>query len=509
MPRQVLLSFAGAAEIPITPYQRTQDREAEVPAVPGILTIPGTPAVPGLSGFPGLAAGEVTQWRKEPGASTSGNVNPLGSGAIEPGRMSFYLLDIISAGKRWYSGSSNTEWHNWSNGFSHVEISVLDTFGTNREEELLAIPQGISFYIYHTEVSPNGLVFRWKVTPTGVPLIILYTGNNPLDAHFVHYTVDAKLEVYNGTDWDEVVLDLDALYNGVGIFRAPGASPNTDPQSQWNPTVWGVSGIGGGTPEQHVEGGITYHPPFTRTGSIYSVVNPPAEDNWHYAGTVRNPDDPSGFTTTIETADDLVPVQILTQEFYGDNTFEIRLHPTVEPPLINDEFANVIMMGSNWSVSLSRETRWKFTAGVIRILAGSLSTVIGSSNIPVGAVWGQTISLRIQVRQIIPDSTIPAVPPSPAVPPFGGTAGTPAGPDTPAVPGIPGIPAVRAIYEGAMYGRPAIPPFGIWAERLGMIMSHRVENELEIIDLTISGHDYIIRQDWVAPKDYRIRLSVG
>ena len=56
-----------------------------------------------------------------------------------------------------------------------------------------------------------------------------------------------------------------------------------------------------------------------------------------------------------------------------------------------------------------------------------------------------------------------------------------------------------------MYGRPAIPPFGIWAERLGMIMSHRIEDELEIIDIQISGHDYIIRQDWVAPKDYRVR----
>ena len=172
MARQVLLSFAGAAEIPFTPYQATQDREAEVPGIPGIPAIPGTPAVPGLAGFPGFAAGEVTQWRKEPGASTTGNVNPLGSGAIEPGRMSFYLLDNIIAGKRWWSGSSNTEWYDWADGFSDIEISVLDAFGINREEELLAIPQGISFYINHTEVSPNGLVFRWKVTPTGVPLLI-------------------------------------------------------------------------------------------------------------------------------------------------------------------------------------------------------------------------------------------------------------------------------------------------------------------------------------------------
>ena len=52
------------------------------------------------------------------------------------------------------------------------------------------------------------------------------------------------------------------------------------------------------------------------------------------------------------------------------------------------------------------------------------------------AEWGQTISLRIQVRQIIPDSTIPAVPPSPEIPPFGGT------PDTPAIPGIPEIPVI-------------------------------------------------------------------
>ena len=109
--------------------------------------------------------------------------------------------------------------------------------------------------------------------------------------------------------------------------------------SPW-PNRIAILGTGGGTPEQHVAGGITYHPPFTRTASMYSIVNPPPEDHWHYEGTVRNNDDPTGFTTTIDTADDLVPVQILTQEFYGDLSFFIRLHPAVDPPVINNELAN-------------------------------------------------------------------------------------------------------------------------------------------------------------------------
>ena len=113
--------------------------------------------------------------------------------------------------------------------------------------------------------------------------------------------------------------------------------------------------------------------------------------------------------------------------------------------------------------------------------------------------------MTLRINYVIPGIPGEPIPPSPEIPPIGGIPGTPAGPDTPAVPGIPAVPAVRAIYENAEYGRPALPPFRIWAERLGMIMSHRVENELEIIDIQISGHDYIIRQDWVAPKDYRVR----
>ena len=203
MARQVLLSFDGAAEIPFTPYQATQDREAEVPGIPGIPAIPGTPAIPGLASFPGLAAGEVAQWRLESNANVPGtNRIPNHPGSIEIGQMSFYLVDTtIITGYRWYSTASTTEWHNFSEGLNYVEISTIDTFGTNREEELLAIPLGVPFYIYHLEISPHGLLFRWEVIPTQVRPI-LWTGGAG-DATYVHYPIHAQLQVYNGVDWDK------------------------------------------------------------------------------------------------------------------------------------------------------------------------------------------------------------------------------------------------------------------------------------------------------------------
>ena len=466
MGRPVLLSFAGAAEIPIVPYQKTQDHEAEV------LGIPGIDAIPGLAGFPGLAEGEVTQWRKEPGASTSGNVNPLLEGAIEPGRMSFYLLDNISSGKRWYSGSSNTEWHNFADGFSDVEISVLDTFGMNREVELLAIPQGVSFYIYHLEISPNDLTFRWKVTPTGIPLLIPYTGSNPLDANFVHYTVDAKLEAYNGVGWDEVTLDVNALYNGVGIFKAPGASANTDPQAQWEPLVWGVSGIGGSQLAVRIDEVRTYE---TTSQSISEGVVA--------AGEYAIDDRRLTYHWDTQTAGNRTAFLEVGDRIRLPDTVDIDLDITVS---IQAYAGLTLIWGGDVRARAERP-------GEIELHVISVQAIEPPPGGGTGHMWEDVVSFTIEwARFVIPD-------PSPAVPPFGGT------PGTPAVPPVPGIPAVPGIYEGAMYGRPAIPPFGIWGERLTMTMTHRVENELEVIDLQISGHDYIIRQEWVTPKDHRVR----
>ena len=159
------------------------------------------------------------------------------------------------------------------------------------------------------------------------------------------------------------------------------------------------------------------------------------------------------------------------------------LHPTVPPS--DTMFIRIIMDND------PPNTDPEYTGNQV------LESQVGNAR------WGHIITFRIQSFLVIQVS--PAIPyhpgsnPSPEIPPFGGT------PDIPPVLGIPGIPLVPAIYENALYGRPAIPAFGIWAERLGMTMTHRVENELEIIDLEISGHDYLIRQDWVAPKDHRIR----
>ena len=484
MARQVLLSFDGAAEIPITPYQRTQDREAEVPAVPGILTIPGTPAIPGLAGFPGFAEGEVTQWRKEE-AVTSGfdfDVNPLAPGRIDPGRVSFYLPNAPQ-GFRWYSTITDRSWYDWQQGFIAIQISPLDAFGTNREQELLDTPIGIPFYIYHLEVSPNDLVFRWKVTTTQAPVVSeAAPGEFNAGLRDVYMPVDSALEVYNGVDWDDVPLSIHATYNGIGIFAGTGTeSVSTDPQANWNPLLWGVSGIGGGG-----AGAIQTRIDEVRT---YETTSQSTSGDVVTAGQYAIDDRRLTYHWDTQTAGNRTAFLEAGDRIRLPSTVDIDLDITVS---IQAYAGLTLIWGGDVRARVER-------AGEIELHVSSIQIIEPPPGEGTEHMWEDVVSWTIEwARFVTPES-------SPEVPPFGGTPGTPAGPDTPAVPGIPGIPAVRAIYEGAMYGRPAIPPFGIWAERLGMIMSHRVENELEIIDLTISGHDYIIRQDWVAPKDHRVR----
>ena len=190
------------------------------------------------------------------------------------------------------------------------------------------------------------------------------------------------------------------------------------------------------------------------------------------------------------------------------------LHP-VAPPQDYDglpSIANVLISGTGvdandpnagdrpWTVRIN-DLHMQSHGTLIRLTEDQGVSSVVSSDVE-GSIWGDEVTFRIEPAYY---TSQPEVPQSPEIPPFGGTADTPPGPDTPAVPGIPRIPAVPAIYEHALYGRPAIPAFAIWAERLGMTMTHRVENELEVIDIQISGHDYIIRQEWVTPKDHRVR----
>ena len=445
MGRPVLLSFAGAAEIPIVPYVKTQDREAEIPGIPGIDAIPGRP------GFPGFAAGEVTQWRKEPNLRTGfTNTNPNVSGAVEPGRMSFYLLDNITSGRRWYAGDSTTTWYNFSDGFSDIEISVLDAFGTNREEELLAIPQGIDFYIYHIETSPHGLTFRWKVNPTSIPLLIPYTGSALLEANFVHFTVHATLEVYNEVGWDEVTLHPTTLYNGVGIFSDPNSpSLSTDPQAQWEPGVWGVSEIGGGVGATFGRPGV-YRREYSPARDAVSTGNIEADILLGLGG--------GGWAITsggiYQGAFDLIPATLdgdwLITVF--PQIFTIKIAPDT---LIADPYCNVnisaqgaVPVGSpntpnRWSMQL-RAAKFHInttfaTHQAQMIIDGDPpqtdpeyeGSQVFQSDVG-NALWGHVITFRIQPFSIIEVTPAippnPGTPPSPQVPPFGGT------PDTPAVP---------------------------------------------------------------------------
>ena len=489
MPRQVRLAFGGAAAIPVTNYERTEDR------VPGVDAVPGTPAIPGLPGHPGYPAGVATEWNIEPHARTGfSNQNPLNAGIIEPGKMSFYLLDNIISGSRWY-GQDTEEWRNWYRGFGYIGISVKDRFNVDRREELLAIEGGQEIIIPHLEAAPNGLILRWKALISAVgPALQEYEGTDENKDDYVYYICSSILEGYNSQgEWEEIALELDGLFEGKRVFRVRssevpeyGINPST-----WKPSKWGIEGIGAGvvtegtlgTPEQE-DWRHRYYDTHSTSGDALD------ENEWSSDVHADGSRDPTNEASVVDTRIGSIFYMYLSLEaydrsaFFGD--FELEMYSGLWEINAIARIEQDPDHATQIKLTLLREVR----------LSGGTS----NDRFDPEAIWGDINTRRIIITTPgTPGIPGESIPPSPAIPPFGGT------PGTPAVPGIPAIPGIPARYANAAYGRPALPAFAIWAERISMVMTHRIENELEIVDLQISGHDYIIRQDWVAPKDYRVR----
>ena len=135
MGRAVLLSFDGAAEIPIVPYVKTREREAAVPEVLGIPTIPGAPGIPGTPGHPGYPAGAAATWLLDSGSlrvdSNDPPVNFLASGHYSWNNATWTDADRWTRTGNVYSSAGSMQ-----SGIRSVAVSLNDQQGVSREDVL-------------------------------------------------------------------------------------------------------------------------------------------------------------------------------------------------------------------------------------------------------------------------------------------------------------------------------------------------------------------------------------
>ena len=290
-----------------------------------------------------------------------------------------------------------------------------------------------------------------------------YTGNQPLEANFVHYTVDSKLEVYNGVGWDEVVLDPNALYNDVGIFKAPSADPNTDPQAQWDPGVWGVSGIGEGV-------GATFGQP-----GVYRRELSPALTLGRVTNTAAIISSAGGFSSwsirnvaAYQDAVAIIPATLDGNWFIPEYPQVFDIGYREEPLVAGDSYCNIDISGQGavpvgsladpnpWSIKL-RAAKYSLHPTMppsdtmyVRITVDNDPPIddpeyngnqVIESNVA-NARWGSIVTFNIQSFRII--EVTPAIPPDPGTDPSPAvphSAERPARPPAPTPPLSPASPA--------------------------------------------------------------------
>ena len=514
MGRPVRLSFPGAAEIPAVPYQKTREREAEVLAIPEIPRIPGSPGTAATSAHSGIPAGGGAGWLL--GNMKVNNDRPPPD-FLSSGHFSWNFAQW-NDNDRWAgTGNTYTSANSMRSGISHIAISTNDQEGVDRQ----AILQSI-------ETLPVVLLQAHGGTGLAISIEFQISSREIIQAEsagfhdFMLFTVSAQgftigddTQVHPFSEFAMIDPELGGANYVWGGFQD---------FSPW-PNRIAILGTGGGmtgtpgTPErtrtttrsvgQGVYSGTSFH-------AASAMLTTPGEWDLFLPGQLT-----TSASFLFYTVFDDTSIRILKTVVTPPNTvgwlvqlvFRFRRRNVPDPSFI-------VGRSPAMRVTISRLTtgdpadieETTFTiddpnsTNNLEFPGSLIGGLPYADEWEIGDLVNVTIWAQVEEVSIIPEIPgTPEAPQSPEIPPFGGTPGTPPGPDTPAVPPVPGIPKVPAIYENALYGRPAIPAFGIWAERLGMTMTHRVENELEIIDLEISGHDYLIRQDWVTPKDHRVR----
>ena len=464
MGRPVLLSFDGAAAIPIVPYVKTRDRVAEIPAIPGT---PGDEATPGHPGFDEGVAAEWIITTNTDEVDDDADIFP--DDYLRSGEFSV-RMGVDQGGDRTWAYSANlrhTVESLWRRG-NYVSIALhhQDRQGNNRREGIATtLAQGKEVSILLTGMPldiPGGIVLKYVCG-------VLREGPDYTEVFIAFHSVEYS---HGGT----AVLTIDQLETTIE------ALPGTPELNAGFPARIAIpgTGIGGfseGTPQQDF---FTYY-----NGLDHDSTPPLTFAQWS--------SDSNG-NGTLDDATDLV---IQTRQgalfkFYIPIAFspEFGIYP--------------ILLYSTDSPGWEIHAEGTISASgvVFRTLNLTINdnpTITGPNGSLINPTANWVTNVVLRINYLIPGIPGDPIPPAPEVPRTGYT------PGTPDILGVPGIPGTNAIYEDAMYGRPAIPAFGVWGERLSMNMTHRVENELEVIDIQISGHDYIIRQEWVTPKDHRVR----